>query len=160
ALRGGATGSRAPRFNLRRGEFAFRRDTDDLKNQLLRLGAYAAGLMLLFIVFTISRATILGHREKDVDQQLCAITQRVLGRCETNYDRALNLLRGKESPAAAIPKESALTLLSELNNHVPSEVTVSFDQVVIDLERLTLRGETDSPHQVDTIAKGLKDSPC
>jgi general secretion pathway protein L len=160
ALRGTVPASPAPRFNLRRGDFAFRRDADSLKSQLLRLGGFAAALLLFYLVFTLSRATLLGQREKEVDNQLCAITQRVLGHCEANYDRALNLLRGKESPTAAIPKYSAVTLLSELTNHVPQDVSVKFDQVVIDLERLTLRGETDSPHQIDTLSKALKDSPC
>ncbi len=35
---------------------------------------------------------------RQVDEVLCQTTQRVLGRCEKNYDLALNMLRGKESP--------------------------------------------------------------
>src|SRR5206468_1398438 len=113
ALRGTLSTARAPRFNLRRGPFAFKRDSDSARDQLLRLGMFAGALVALFLVFLTTRNALLSRREKDVDKQLCAVTQRVLHRCEPNYDRALSLLRGKESPAAEIPQRSAVALLAE-----------------------------------------------
>jgi general secretion pathway protein L len=160
ALRGTVTGSRAPRFNLRRGPFTFQRDASNLRSELVRLGAFGAGLVLLFLLFTITRSSLLSQRESEVDHQLCQVTQGILGRCEPNFDRALNLLQGTPSPTGAIPKRSAVNLLADLNEHIPKDLSVKFDQVVIDLERVMLRGETDSPRQVDTLSHALEAAPC
>ncbi|HTS81345.1 MAG TPA: pilus assembly protein PilM [Myxococcaceae bacterium] len=160
ALRGAMAGGRTPRFNLRQGEFAFRGHVDYLRERLIRVAAFAAVLTLLFCVFSISRTILLGRREAAVDDRLCALTQRVLGKCERNYDRALNLLRGQQSPAAAVPSISATRLLAEVAQRVPPEVTLSFSQMVFDLDRVQLRGETDSTRSIDKLAAALKGYRC
>ncbi len=160
ALRGQATGARAPRFNLRRGEFAFKGDFDYVKDKLGRLAAFAAILVLLLITSGIVRNTVLARRERAVDQLLCNITERVLGTCERSFDRALNLLHGKESPSAALPKLSALNLLAEFAQRLPADVPVSFDDVTVNFDRINAKGKTDTIKQVDTIVTGLKGFRC
>jgi general secretion pathway protein L len=160
AARGILPAARVPRFNLRRGAFAFRRDADSARDQLLRLGMFAGVLLALLFVFLITRNTLLGRREREVDQQLCVVTESVLHRCEPNYDRALNLLKGKESPTAEIPRRSAVNLLSELSDHIPDDLNVKFNQMDIDLERVTLKGEVDTPRQIDVLEHALKNSAC
>jgi general secretion pathway protein L len=160
ALRGQASGARAPRFNLRRGEFAFKGDFDFLKERVGLLVSYGVTLLILLIAAGVVRNSVLARREQRVDAQLCDVTQRVLGQCEKNYERALNLLRGKESPAAVIPKVSAVELLSEMTERMPPDVTVTFDQIVVDLDRISLRGETGSSKLVDRITSSLKGYRC
>jgi general secretion pathway protein L len=160
ALRGQASSSRGPRLNFRRGEFAFRAGYDYVRERVGLLASFAATLLILLIASGLVRNSVLARREAEVDNVLCTITQRVLGRCERNFDRALNLLRGKESPAAAIPKFSAVALLSELTQRVPADMPVTFDQIIVDADRISLRGETDSAKQVDAIASGLKTFRC
>jgi general secretion pathway protein L len=124
------------------------------------VAVYAAVLVLFFTAFSITRAVVLGRREAAVDARLCELTQRVLGTCEKNYDRALNLLRGKESPAAAVPRVSAATLLAEMAERIPPDVSVTFAQMNIELDRLQLKGETDSTRTMDRIAAALKTYRC
>jgi len=95
-----------------------------------------------------------------VDARLCALTQRVLGSCEQNYDRALNMLRGQQSPAAAVPPYSTTRLLAEVTQRVPPDVTMTFNQMVFDLDRIQLRGETDSTRSIDKLAAALKSYRC
>jgi general secretion pathway protein L len=168
ALRGQATGARAPRFNLRRGDFAFKGHFDYLRDRLGLLASYAATLLVLVIAAGVVRNSVLARRERQVDNALCEITQRVLGKCEKDFLRALNLLKGKESPAAALPRYSAVDLLAELTSRIPrqdadqggKDLPVSFDQVLVDLERISLRGETESAKQVDRITQALKSFRC
>lgn len=160
ALRGTLSGAKAPRFNLRRGEFGFKGDFDYVKDKVGRLVAFGVVLLLLFIASGFVRNSLLARREKQVDQMMCQVTTRVLGTCQTNGDIALSMLQGKESPAAAVPQYSAANLLAELTSRVPSDVTVTFDQIVIDLDRVTLRGETDNSKQIDRITSGLKQYKC
>jgi general secretion pathway protein L len=160
ALRGQASGARAPRFNLRRGEFAFKGDYDYVKDKLGLLASFAVTLLLLMIASGVVRNSVLARREAQVDAVLCDITQRMLGTCEKNYDKALNMLKGVESPVAALPKMSAVNLLADMTSRVPSEVPVTFDRIDIDLERITVRGETDSSSQIDAISSALKGHRC
>lgn len=160
ALRAQAAGPRAPRFNLRRGEFGFKGDYDYLRGKVGRLAAYAAVLLVLFIGSSIVRNVILSNREAELDEALCDITTRVLGTCEKNFDRALNMMQGKESPTAALPKITAVNLLAEVVQRVPESANVSLDQIVIDLDRITVRGITDSSKQIDEVTQALKGYRC
>jgi len=160
ALRGTMSSARAPRFNLRQGEFAFRGHVDYMRQRLIRVAAFAGVLALLLCVFSVTRGILLARREAAVDARLCALTQRVLGNCEKNYDRALNLLRGQTSPAAGLPTVSATRLLAEVAQRVPPEMTVNFGQMVFELDRITLRGETDSTRSIDKLVAALKGYRC
>ncbi|MDQ3267012.1 MAG: pilus assembly protein PilM [Myxococcota bacterium] len=160
ALRGVQTPARAPRFNLRKGEFAFKGDFDYLRDRLGLLASYAATLLVLLVASMLVRSTMLGRRERALDTALCDVTQKVLGRCEKNYDRALSMLQGVESPAAVVPRLSAVSLLAEVTDRVPPELSVSFDQIQVDLERISIRGETATSRSVDELTAALRGYPC
>jgi general secretion pathway protein L len=160
AARGAMPAAKAPRFNLRRGEFAFKGEYDYLRERMPRLLAFAATLIVLLLGYGIVRNTVLARREAQVDQALCQTTQRVLGTCEKDYNRALAMLRGHESPAAALPRLSAVNILSELTQRVPKDTPVTFDQIVIDLDRMTLRGTTESNRSIDKVISSLKGFRC
>ncbi|WP_224369472.1 pilus assembly protein PilM [Hyalangium versicolor] len=161
ALRGQASGSKAPRFNLRRGEFGFKGDFDEyMKDRVWMLAAFAISFLLMLIASGVVRNSLLARREAQVDAELCTTTKRILGNCETNYDRALNMLKGVESPAAALPKLSAVNLLAEVTQRVPAELPVKLDRIQIDLQRIVLQGETNSSKEIDTLTTALKGHRC
>jgi general secretion pathway protein L len=160
ALRGQASGAKAPRFNLRRGEFAFKGDFDYVRDRVGLLASFAATLVLLLIASGVVRNSVLSWREMEVDQVLCKTTERILGRCEKDFDRALNMLRGVESPAAALPKSSAVNLLAEVTQRIPADLPVKLDRIQIDLERIILQGETKSSKEIDTLTKAIQGHTC
>jgi len=160
ALRGQIPSAKGPRLNFRRGEFAFRAGFDYMRQRVGVLLTFAAVLLVLLIGSGFVRNSVLSRREAAVDAVLCNITKRVLGQCETNFDRALNRLHGVESPAAAIPKFSAVALLAELTQRIPPDIAVTFDQIIVDTERISLRGETESSKQIDSIETGIRTFRC
>jgi general secretion pathway protein L len=160
AMRGQASGAKAPRFNLRRGEFAFKGDFDFVKDRIGLLASFGATLLLLLIASGVVRNSVLARNEAKVDTMLCSTTQRILGSCEKNYDRALNMLKGVESPAAALPKVSAVNLLAEVTQRIPTEVPVQLDRIQIDLDRIILSGQTNSSKEIDTLTTALKGHRC
>jgi general secretion pathway protein L len=160
ALRGTATGAKAPRFNLRRGEFGFKSDFDFASDKFGQMAAFAVVLFVLLIASGIVRNSVLERREKQVDAVLCDVTQRILGKCEKDFTIALSLLKGQESPAAGIPPRTAATLLAELTSHVPPDMKVTFDQVVIDLDRISLRSETENSKTLEELIAALKTYKC
>lgn len=152
--------SRADRFNFRRGDQAFSGQLDWLRRRVPQLAVFAGVLVALLVAFGVVRSALLGRREAAVDAQLCELTRRVLGTCEHNYDRALNMLRGKESPTAALPRLSAAALLAEVTARVPADMPIKLDQMVVDLDRVQMRGETDSSKTIDRLSAALKTFRC
>lgn len=160
ALRGQATGLKAPRFNLRRGQFAFKGHFDFVRERVGQLIAFTAVLIALSIGYSVVRNSLLARREADVDQRLCDVTQRVLGRCEKNFDRAIALLEGSASASASVPKFSAVNLLAEMTQRVPEDVKVTFDQIRIESDRVALKGVTGSSKDIDKLTQSLKKFRC
>jgi len=159
AVRGANVGGKA-RFNLRKGELAFKSDFDFAREKIAQIGAFAAILFVLLIASGIVRNTVLEQREKQVVAQLCDTTQKVLGKCEKNFDLALNMLRGQESPAAGMPKRTAATLLASLTSRVPSEIPITMSRITIDLDRITLTGETDTAKHIEDMIAALQGDKC
>jgi general secretion pathway protein L len=70
------------------------------------------------------------------------------------------MLRGQESPAAGIPSRTATTLLAELTGHVPPDMKVTFENVVIDLDRISLKCETETSKSLEELISALKTYKC
>jgi general secretion pathway protein L len=160
SLRGAASGAKAPRLNLRRGEFAFKSDLDVVGEKLPQLVTFGLILFVLLVAGGVVRNTVLERREKQVDAVLCDVTTRVLGTCEKDFTRAINMLKGKESPVAGVPRRSAVTLLAEVVQRIPAEVPVTFDQMVIDLDRISVRCEATSTKHMEDIVTAFKGFKC
>ncbi|MGI5863433.1 MAG: pilus assembly protein PilM [Myxococcales bacterium] len=151
--------ARAGRFNLRKGEFAFKGDLDYLRGKVSRLAAFAAVLALLAGGYAFSQLHVLGKREKVLDDALCEMTTRVLGQCQRQYEVALNMLKGTGSPVASLPTVSALDLFAELTNRA-EKTKVKVNEVDVQLERIRLRGETESFEGVDQLVGALGEFKC
>ena len=70
------------------------------------------------------------------------------------------MLRGQECPAAGIPSRTATTLLAELTGHVPPDMKVTFENVVIDLDRISLKCETETSKSLEELISALKTYKC
>lgn len=160
SLRGGASAAKGARFNLRRGELAFKSDFDFVKERIGQLVALGVILLVLLVASSIVRNAVLERREKQLDALLCDTTQRVLGKCERDYQRAENMMTGKESVTAGIPKRSAATLLAEVTARIPQDMSVKLEQVVVDLDRISLKCEADASKTMEDLMAALKTYKC
>lgn len=160
AVRGTTSGAKTPRFNLRRGPFAFKSDFDFASDKIGQLAAFGAALFVLLIASGIVRNAVLERREKQIDAVLCDVTQRILGRCEKDFTIAVSLLKGQESPAAGIPTRTATSLLAEMTTRLPPEMDATFSEMTIDLDRIAVRCETASSKNLEDIITALKTYRC
>lgn len=160
ALRGQATGAKAPRFNLRRGDFAFKSDLDYAKDKIGQLVAFGAVLLVLLVLSGIARNTILERREKALNQMLCEVTQRILGKCEPDFARAINMMEGKESAAAGVPKRSAVTLLAEVSQRIGADSPVTLERATIEIDRIEIICQAPSVKQMEDTITSLKTYKC
>ncbi|HZY05500.1 MAG TPA: pilus assembly protein PilM [Anaeromyxobacteraceae bacterium] len=158
ALRG-HLGARAGRLNLRRGDLASTRDFEHLRGRLARLAVYAGLVLLLALGSATARTVALSRQERLLDRSLCEVTQQVTGKCYEDFSVAESVLRGRGTPAAAVPRLSAVTVLAELAARTP-EVPLKLDRIEITREKLHLQGSTDSAENVDKVVEGLRASRC
>ncbi len=151
---------KAARFNLRRGEFAFKSDFEYLKGKLGRLGAYAGVLVLLYGVLSYAELSSLMAREKTLDAKLGEQTQKVLGKPELDFTRALSMLREHNAPGAALPQNSAVEVLAEMTSRVPRDVAAKLTDIEMTTGRMRVRGTVDSFDSVDKLTNALKTYRC
>ena len=158
ALRGWL-GTRFQRLNLRRGELASTRSTQDVRERLQRIAVYASLVLLLALVSSIVRVVALNRQEKLLDRSMCEVTQRVVGKCFDDFAMAESVLRGRGTVGASIPRVSAAGVLAELAARGPP-VQLRFDRIEISREKLHLQGTTDAAENVDRIVSALRGSRC
>jgi general secretion pathway protein L len=160
SLRAGAGNAKNQKFNLRKGEFSFKSDLDFVRERVPQLAGFGAILLALLIASGLVRNSVLEKREKQIDAIMCDVTQRILGSCEKDPERAVALMKGQASPAAGIPKRSAATLLAELTSRVPSDMNVTVEQIVIDMDRIGMRCEAASSKNMEDLITALKTYNC
>ena len=153
-------GGRSPRLNLRRGDLAYTRDFEHLKGRLVRLGIQALLVVILAVVAAGVQAWALGRQEAALDKALCEAEQKILGKCIDNYEIAVQTLRGRGTPTAAIPKVTAVEVLAELTAKLPEGVPMRFDRVEITRDKLHLQGTTEAAENVDKLVGALRSSRC
>jgi general secretion pathway protein L len=156
----GWQGGRAPRLNLRRGELAYTRDFQHVRGRVVRLASYAGLVLLLALVSASVRTFALAREETALNRALCDATQRIVGKCYEDFSVAESVLRGRGTPAGAIPKVSALDVFGELARRAPADVPLRFDRIEIGRDKLHLQGTTDAAENVDRIVSALRASRC
>ncbi len=159
ALRG-HQGPRDARLNLRRRELAYRGDFEHLRGKVTRIAMWTAVVLLLAMVSSGVKVFALARQERLLDAALCDATQRLVGKCYTNDELAVAVLRGRGTVTAAIPKESAVDVFTELSLRSPSSVPLKFDRIEITRDKLHLQGTTNAAEDVDKIVSSLRASRC
>jgi general secretion pathway protein L len=155
----GWLGPRFQRLNLRRGDLASTRSTQDVRDRLQRVAVYASLVLLLAVVSSVVKVVALNRQEKLLDRSMCEVTQKVVGKCFDDFAMAESVLRGRGTVGASIPRISAAGVLAELAARSP-EVQLRFDRIEITREKLHLQGTTDVAENVDKIVAALRGSRC
>jgi general secretion pathway protein L len=149
-----------PRINLRRGEFAYTRDFQHVRGKVMRLAAWASLVVLLAIVSSAVKVFALSRQEGLIDKAFCDATQKLVGKCYDDSALAIAVLKGRGTPAAAIPKNSAVDVFAELATRTPHDFALKFDRMEITRDKLHLQGTTDAAENVDKVVTALRGSRC
>ncbi len=151
--------ARAARFNLRKGTFAFKGDLTYLKGKASRMAIFAGVLAFLSAVFIWAQFRALSAREAAYDDVLCQMTAKSIGQCQKDYMVALSIMQGTRLPSASLPAYSALDLFNEVAVRAQA-VQVKLEETEVQLDRVRLRGETESFEGVDQLVGALKGFKC
>lgn len=156
----GAGGSRQLRLTFRRGELAFTRDVSALRLRTRAFIAMAASLALLIGANAWAKSHVLAEREARLDTVLCETTQRILGKCETDYRVALGKLKGQGSPAASVPKVSAVDLVQLVTRLFPPDKDAVLDDLDVVDNTVRLRGDAADYDVVEDVVAELQKNRC
>jgi general secretion pathway protein L len=102
----------------------------------------------------------LSRQEAALDKAFCDATQKLVGKCYADASLAMSVLKGKGTPAAGIPKNSAVDVFAELAARAPRDVALKLDRIEITRDKLHLQGTTDAAENVDKIVTALRGSAC
>ena len=155
----GAGGLRGHRFNLRKGALAFKGDLDFLKGKASRLGGFALVLLALAGVAMGLEWSNVKKREQAIDDELFAMTKKVFGQGQRNYDVALNMLKGSGTAGTQLPAVSAVDIFGFLVDGA-QKADVKLEEAEAQLERVKVRGETGGFDGVDKLVGELEAVPC
>ena len=143
-----------------KGDLAYRGDLDYLKGKVSRLVAFAAVLLVLVGANLWAHLTTLKGAEAELNEALCTVTQKTLGKCQEDFNLAVSLLQGGGTKASQIPTASAVEILSEATMRMPQEVPVKLQELEVTLQKIRMRGLVDSFDGVDQVVTELKKSSC
>jgi general secretion pathway protein L len=156
----GHTGNRTSRFNLRRGDQTFQGDFSKVRERAMRLLALAAALFLLYGVRAYAEMALLGKRERQIDDAICAATKQALGKCVKDPVVARSLLAAAGgSTESTIPDQSAVALLAETASRMSVE-GAKMTEMDVGIDQLQLHGTADSFETVDKVVTALKGYHC
>jgi len=155
-----STTPRARRFNFRQKDLAYKSELDFLKDKFPTLSVFVLCAAVLFMAGGVTRNIFLKANEQRIDNELCALTTRVLGQCERDYVRAESLLSGSPNPAPALSQPSAADFLAHLVQHIANQFDIQFEQILIQPERISLKSKAAQKLDIYTLKTALEAIPC
>jgi general secretion pathway protein L len=148
------------KINFRKGEFAFTRDSSQLRGTIRQLAIAAAVLLGLAIFYGVARLHSLHQQADAYDEAVCAATKKILGTCTTDYRQAIGQLSGGKSRAAGIPRVSGADVFAEVVAHLPDNALPLLEDVEVTTTSIRLKGTADSYGKVDEVIAALKKDKC
>lgn len=161
-------GSHAP-LNFRRGEFAYSGDFALYRTEILRFAFGIAAVLLIALLGSFIRLSVLNAEEDRIDQGFCDATKKIIGTEICNAQRALARLNepSNATNGVVIPVYSATHLLNTMSGLLAPHPDVSFDSLEFRVngradepDQVTGTGEAKDFETIQTTVSSLKKDPC
>ena len=150
-------------LDLRKGEFAYRGRTGYIRSQILKYGAAAAVLVMLFFGSLLAKKYQLEAQRAAMEQAVAEQTKELFGKSFTDQKAIKRLISGQTSSKRAfVPKMSAYQLYYELMSRVSKGTKLELDRIDVDTDRniVQMAGTTTDPQAVDAIVSDLDKLKC
>jgi len=152
-------------FNFRTGRSRKQKRYDQFKDEIKRIGIYVAVILLVLIANVSADYFVLKKQHNQLQGQITEIFKKTFPEVERIVDPAqqmkVKLREAKESlafPAESFVQGAVVDVLRDMILRVPKTADVDVSSLIIDTERVRLKGETDSFNTVDAVKKGLQES--
>jgi Tfp pilus assembly PilM family ATPase len=152
-------------FNFRVGKFRKQKRYDQLKEEIKRIGTYVAIILLVVIADVSADYYVLQKRHNHVQGQITSVFKKTFPEVKRIVDPAqqmrVKIREAKESmlfPAEAFAHGAVVDVLRDMILRIPKTADVDVSSLIIDEERVRLKGHTDSFNTVDAVKNGLQES--
>ncbi len=161
----GIAGSRTKqRIDFRVGPFAWQGDYDFLRERLPALAAWAAALLVVVGVGSLTQAVLLSREERALLARQLALCEQVTGEKSDSTSRCLALIHERIGGTAGfqVPEHSAVDVYLEISRRLPYEAELKRKVTELDItsERVRLKGTTTSYDAIDTMVERLQGGKC
>jgi general secretion pathway protein L len=162
----GTVGASISRLNLRRDEFAYRRDLDPFLRKFMPTAVVVAVLILLGVANVVintmknrSIAAQLDHRIEGVFRETRPDVKRIVDPLAQMRFSLDEMRRRSTALGLYGGNVTALDILREISTREPANLDVTLNLLSIDEERIRLHGSTRSFELVDRLESELEKVP-
>ncbi|MFH1810863.1 MAG: pilus assembly protein PilM [Pseudomonadota bacterium] len=162
ALSGFAAG-KSERLDFRQGEFAYRGDFEFLEGRAPQLVAGLLVVSLLLGFNGYARYFDITRQESQVVARQQETCKSILGQEVKSAERCLAMMNEQIRPSgegAGVPTISAIDPYLEVARSTPEGVSVKVDELEIGIDRVRIKGTTDSFESVDKIVTSMQKGHC
>lgn len=134
------TTPRSKRLNLRRGEFAFKGDFENLRRRMGWIAA-SVGVIALAWGFSIyAHQSVLASQVEAQSKQIEEQTKALFGEPVKSLDQVIQRLEGQKTEKPPMPSKDAFDVVLALSRRIPVSVVHDVESLEIKPKRTTIKG--------------------
>jgi general secretion pathway protein L len=152
-------------FNFRRGKYALKSEWAGLKKEII-----AASVVLFLTIATLAGTATLNYVHKSnrlqaLEQEMVTVFRETFPGTQPMVDIPLqmrsriNQLREQARQLGSGPQGSAISVLNEISQRMPGDVTVDVRDLAVSADQVRMEGVTTSFDAINQIARSLQESP-
>jgi len=152
-------------FNFRTGEFRKQKLYDQYIGDIKRAAIYVAIIVLVLLVGLCADYYVVNKRHNYLQQEITSVFKKTFPDVERIVDPAhqmtVKVREAKESmllPTDALGQGIVVDVLRDIAVRMPEKADVDVTTLIIDEDRVRLKGLTDNFNTVDVVKNGLEKS--
>lgn len=152
-------------FNLRVGRFQKAKKFEQLKGEAKRFAVYAGVIVLAFLGRYFADYHVLKKQHDHIQAEISAIFKQTFPEVQRIVDPVhqmkVKIQEAKEAsllPTESLVQRASVDVLRDITLRIPEKASVDLSDLVIDEERIRLKGLTDTFNTVDAVKNGLEGS--
>ena len=152
-------------FNLRVGEFKKQRRYEQFRGDINRIAIYVGLILLVLVADIYADYYVIGRRHDHLQEQIASVFKKTFPDVKRIVDPAqqmkAKLDEARESmllPSDSFGQGVMVDVLGDVALCIPETADVDVSSLIVDEERVRLKGLTDNFNTVDVIKSGLEKS--
>jgi general secretion pathway protein L len=152
-------------FNFRVGRFSKTKKYEQIKGEAKRIAVYMGALLLAFSCSWFADYYVLKKQYDHLQTEITSIFKKTFPEVQRIVDpihqMKVKIKEAKEAtllPAESLVQRASGDILRDIALHIPKTANADLSSLVIDEEKIRVKGLTDTFNTVDEIKNGLEES--
>ncbi|MCU0664509.1 MAG: type II secretion system protein GspL [Myxococcota bacterium] len=134
------TTPRSKRMNLRRGEFAFKGDFENLRRRVGWIAASVVAIVLSWVFSIYAHHSVLAAQVEKQSKEIAEQSQALFGEPVTSLEEVKKRLEGQKTEKPPMPTKDAFDVVLALSRMIPVSVVHDVESLEIKPKRTTIKG--------------------